>query len=187
MKTPTAARPARVGTWARAAVTAFDRRRDDILVIERPTIPEAAAAVAAARVGEWRARLTAADADDRVAEALADLRIDCPAVAADLAAVARDFLSQFLLPDAQLRVEVHDKAGCPKFHCDNVPTRLVATYHGPGTEYVRVDTPEMIERAPTGALVFLKGHKHPTHADGVHHRSPAPAPGERRLVVVLDS
>jgi hypothetical protein len=79
-----------------------------------------------------------------------------------------------------------NKTTCPKFHCDNVRVRLVTTYLGPGTEYVGADAPQEVRSAPAFALVFLKGHKHPTHADAVHHRSPALPPGGKRLCVILD-
>lgn len=47
-------------------------------------------------------------------------------------------------------------------------------------------TSEAIQRAKQGSLVFLKGHRHPTHRDSVHHRSPAIPHGGRRLCLVLD-
>lgn len=176
----------RVTVWDRAAVASFDEGRDDIHIIERPPLPEVAVAMRAARVRDWRAVVTAADADARAAEALEALRLDCPALAADIAAVARSFLAQFDATEASLRVEMVTTASCPKFHCDNIRVRLVTTYHGPGTEYVFVATPDDIRRVPTGALMFLKGHKHPTHTDAVLHRSPMVPAGEKRLCVVLD-
>jgi hypothetical protein len=114
------------------------------------------------------------------------LHLDCPALAADVAAVAHSFLVQFGAARASLRVEVVTTNTCPKFHCDNVRVRVVTTYHGPGTEYVFAATPDDIHQGPTGALMFLKGHKHPTHADAVLHRSPMVPPGVKRLCVVLD-
>ena len=176
----------RVTAWDRAAVTSFDEGRDDIHMIERHPLPEVAAAIRAARVHGWRAVVTSADADARAAEALEALRIDCPALAADITAVTRSFLAQFDATAASLRVEIVTIASCPKFHCDNIRVRLVTAYHGPGTEYVFVATPDDIRRVPTGALMFLKGHKHPTHADAVLHRSPMVLAGEKRLCVVLD-
>lgn len=176
----------RVTAWDLAAVASFDAGRDDIHVIERRTLPQVAAAVSAARVHEWRADVTAADADARAAAALEALHLDCPVLAADIAAVARSFLAQFGAARASLRVEVVTTNTCPKFHCDNIRVRVVTTYHGPGTEYVFRATPDDIRRGPTGALMFLKGHQHPTHSDAVLHRSPMVPPGEKRLCVVLD-
>ena len=175
-----------VSAWDRDAVAAFDACRDDILVIERPILSEVAAAMKSARVHAWRAVVTLADADARAAQAMKTLSLDCPLLAADIAAVARSFLAQFDASEASLRVEVVTTSTCPKFHCDNTRIRLVTTYHGPGTEYAFAATPGDIHRGPTGALVFLKGHKHPTHSDAVLHRSPMVPLGVKRLCVVLD-
>lgn len=176
----------RITAWDQTAVAAFDRSAEDALLIERQPLPEIAAAMRNARVHDWRANVTAADIERKVAAGLAALDLDCPTLAADIAAVARSFLAQFDAPAASLRVEVVDTNTCPKFHCDNIRVRVVTTYHGPGTEYVATATPDDIRGAPTGALLFLKGHKHPTHADAVHHRSPLVPHGEKRLCVVLD-
>lgn len=176
----------RVTAWNPDAVAAFDRSSADALLIERPPLPEVARAMHHARAHNWRARVSAADIDRHVAAGLAALDLDCPPLAADIAAVARSFLAQFDAESASLRIEVVTTDTCPKFHCDNIRVRVVTTYHGPGTEYVDTAAPDDIRGAPTGALLLLKGHKHPTHADAVLHRSPMVPAGEKRLCVVLD-
>jgi hypothetical protein len=180
------AAPTEVMAWDRDEVAAFDLGRDDILVVARPPVPGIASAVASARVHDYRSGVTREDAAARAAEALAALRLDCPALADGIAGLAVSFLSQFGVMEASLRVELVDKTSCPKFHCDNVRVRLVTTCHGPGTEYVRADAPDDVRSSPAFALVFLKGHKHPNHADAVHHRSPPVPPGGKRLCVILD-
>ncbi|MBM4097672.1 MAG: DUF1826 domain-containing protein [Planctomycetes bacterium] len=184
--TNTALEVACVSAWDRAAVAAFDAGRDDILVIERPAPSHVAEAMRTARVHDWRCEVTAADAHARAGEALKALHLDCPALAADIAVVARSFLAQFEAVRASLRVEVVTTNTCPKFHCDNIRVRVVTTYHGPGTEYVFVGAPDDVRRGPTGALMFLKGHQHPMHSDAVLHRSPMVPAGVKRLCVVLD-
>lgn len=175
-----------ITAWPASLVEAFDRSGEDILVWERSALAGVAGAVASARVLYWRSSVTPASAEARAAEALDALRIECPVLAEDIAALTRSFLAQFGVEEASLRVEVVVKQSCPQFHCDNVRIRLVTTYHGPNTEYVRADAPEAIRAAPLFALVFLKGHQHPNHADAVHHRSPSVPPGGRRLCVILD-
>lgn len=175
-----------IPAWDYDTVAAFDRSAEDALLVERPPLPEVAGAMRAARVRDWRGAVSAADIDSRVATGLAALGFDCPPLAADIAAVARSFLAQFGAPGASLRIEVVTTNTCPKFHCDNIRVRVVTTYHGPGTEYVATAAPDDVRGAPTGALLFLKGHKHPTHTDAVLHRSPMVPPGEKRLCVVLD-
>ncbi|MFM1751215.1 MAG: hypothetical protein RL119_177, partial [Actinomycetota bacterium] len=74
-----------------------------------------------------------------------------------------------------VRIEVLDRAMCPRFHVDRVGLRLLCTYLGPGTEYLDASTPtssdpsavapvtalatdqgERIVRFPRGAVVLLK-------------------------------
>jgi len=175
-----------VTLWPQPTISLFDQWNEDILVVARPPIPDVAVAMVAARVHDWRAVVCGADVETHVSEAMADLNLKCPSVAADIVAVTRSFLVQFGEAEASLRIEVVDRASCPKFHCDNVRIRFVTTYHGPGTEYVHANNPSDIRQATTGAMVFLKGHKHPKHKDTVHHRSPAVTVGQKRLCVVLD-
>jgi len=175
-----------ITAWAHEAVSKFDEGGDDIFIVERPVLLDVVAAIGTARIHDWRALVTVTEADALVAKALKSLRIACPSLAIDIASVSRSFLAQFGVSRASLRVELVDTASCPKFHCDNIRSRVVTTYHGPGTEYVFVATPDEVQRAPTGSLMFLKGHKHPTHADAVLHRSPVVPHGEKRLCVVLD-
>ena len=186
MTTSTIVGPGEVTAWEKAEVAAFDLGQEDILVVKRPALSGIAAAVASGRVLYWRSAVTWETAVSRAADALDALQIACPALADDIVALSRSFLAQFGTHEASLRVEEVDRQSCPKFHCDNVRVRLVTTYHGPTTEYVRGTDPEKIWAAPLFALVFLKGHKHPNHADTVHHRSPGVPPGGKRLCVVLD-
>lgn len=186
MTASTFAGPDQVLAWDAVEVAAFDKSHEDILVVERPTLLTVADAIVSARVHDFRSIVTSATAGELAVEALAALHIDCPSLAEDIAALGRSFLAQFEVTESSLRVELVEKTTCPKFHCDNVRVRLVTTYHGPATEYIRADGPDDVSRAATGSLVFLKGHGHPTYADRTLHRSPEVAPGERRLCVVLD-
>lgn len=186
MKPDVLSSPIRVTAWDWAEIAEFDHGREDILVVQRLPLPGIAQAVASARVHSYRSVVREASTEVRAAEAMAALHIDSLPLADDIVALSRGFLAQFGVEEASLRVEVVDKQSCPGFHCDNVRVRLVTTYHGPTTEYVRIDAPNKVRSVPTFALVFLKGHQHPGHADTVHHRSPAVPPGEKRLCVVLD-
>lgn len=104
------------------------------------------------------------------------------------------------------------EAMCPRFHVDRVLTRLVCTYHGPGTEWIdSVDVdrqrlghraggvpdeqsglirrPDAIARMPTYAVGLLKGEAWPgNEGRGAVHRSPATSAAQaRRVLLTLES
>ncbi|MFJ7282679.1 DUF1826 domain-containing protein [Pseudomonas sp. NPDC099000] len=101
-----------------------------------------------------------------------------------------------------LRVRVLDKAMCPRFHVDHVPVRLITTYSGVGSQWLKegvidrrqLGKPEaeptedsLIEQIASGEVALLKGEKwHGNEGFGLIHRSPQLAPGERRLILTLD-
>jgi len=101
-----------------------------------------------------------------------------------------------------LRLRVLDKAMCPRFHVDHVPVRLITTYAGIGSEWLKegeMDRRQLgkplaepqeksrIQQLTSGEVALLKGEKwHGNEGFGLIHRSPRPAPGERRLMLTLD-
>lgn len=93
-------------------------------------------------------------------------------------------------PLIRLRLEpVFDNA-CAKFHIDNVTTRLICTYRGPGTQIAVDETAmETIKTVPTGAPILLKGKQWPqAKPPQLKHRSPPiEGTGLVRLMVVLET
>ncbi|PAU58171.1 DUF1826 domain-containing protein [Pseudomonas sp. PICF141] len=101
-----------------------------------------------------------------------------------------------------LRLRVLDTAMCPRFHVDHVPVRLITTYAGIGSQWLKegamdrrqLGKPEaepqnnsLIQQITSGEVALLKGEKwHGNEGFGLIHRSPQPAPGERRLILTLD-
>ncbi|WP_238964879.1 DUF1826 domain-containing protein [Pseudomonas sp. AF32] len=101
-----------------------------------------------------------------------------------------------------LRLRILDKAMCPRFHVDHVPVRLVTTYAGPGSQWLAEGAmvrqclarpeaeprdPRLIQQFRSGDVALLKGEKwQGNEGFGLIHRSPEPAPGERRLILTLD-
>ncbi|VVN24854.1 hypothetical protein PS862_01739 [Pseudomonas fluorescens] len=101
-----------------------------------------------------------------------------------------------------LRLRVLDKAMCPRFHVDHVPVRLITTYAGIGSQWLKegvmdrgqLGQPDaqpqgdaLIQQIASGDVALLKGEKwHGNEGCGLIHRSPQPAPGERRLILTLD-
>ncbi|MFJ4063809.1 DUF1826 domain-containing protein [Pseudomonas sp. NPDC089996] len=96
-----------------------------------------------------------------------------------------------------LRLRVLQGAMCPRFHVDNVPLRLLSTYIGPGSEWLKEGAVERvglhlaaapvdnIQSLQAGEVAVLKGEKWlGNEGAGLIHRSP---PGEqRRLLLSLD-
>jgi hypothetical protein len=101
-----------------------------------------------------------------------------------------------------LRLRVLDKAMCPRFHVDHVPVRLITTYCGIGSQWLKEGAMDrrqlgkaeiepqdnsLIEQIAGGEVALLKGEKwHGNEGFGLIHRSPQLAPGERRLILTLD-
>ncbi|MBV7494762.1 DUF1826 domain-containing protein [Pseudomonas sp. PDM24] len=101
-----------------------------------------------------------------------------------------------------LRLRVLDTAMCPRFHVDHVPVRLITTYAGIGSQWLKegamdrrqLGKPEaepqdesLIQQISSGEVALLKGEKwHGNEGFGLIHRSPQPVSGERRLILTLD-
>ncbi|WP_456020641.1 DUF1826 domain-containing protein [Pseudomonas protegens] len=99
-----------------------------------------------------------------------------------------------------LRLRVLDKAMCPRFHVDHVPVRLITTYAGVGSQWLKegvMDRQQLgqanaepqvqIQQLSSGDVALLKGEKwHGNEGFGLIHRSPQPTAGERRLILTLD-
>lgn len=99
-----------------------------------------------------------------------------------------------------VRLRLLDKAMCPRFHVDHVPVRLITTYAGIGSQWLRegvmdrrqlsqadAEPTERIEQIHCGEVALLKGEKwRGNEGYGLIHRSPALAANERRLILTLD-
>lgn len=101
-----------------------------------------------------------------------------------------------------LRLRALDNAMCPRFHVDHVPVRLITTYAGVGSQWLREGAMDRqllgqaeaeprdtasIQQIASGEVALFKGEKWlGNEGFGLIHRSPQPAPGERRLILTLD-
>ncbi|GLZ86172.1 hypothetical protein Pres01_22230 [Metapseudomonas resinovorans] len=121
---------------------------------------------------------------------------------ADVAWLVRAFAC---LVDARrigLRLRRLDRAMCPRFHVDHVPLRLISTYSGAGSQWLRegemsrsglgnpASEPVVVvdnQRLAAGHVALFKGEKWlGNEGRGIIHRSPQLAPGESRLLLTLD-
>ncbi|MDA1298538.1 MAG: DUF1826 domain-containing protein [Proteobacteria bacterium] len=131
-------------------------------------------------------------------------------LAADIALLVEMFACLFELEQVGLRLMVLDHAMCPRFHVDRVHCRLLATYGGEGTQWLRdsqLSQPwrDLLAAAGQGSaaaqaeldagtesigcldVALLKGEIWPDNAGhGLVHRSPQPGPGGKRLLLTLD-
>lgn len=128
----------------------------------------------------------------------------------DLVLILEMYACLFELDEVGLRLQVLDRAMCPRFHTDKLGCRLVSTFVGPGTEWLHnrdVDRSklgtgnmglsdnesglfsrtECIQQVNSGDIVLLKGDGwYDNDGLGVVHRSPAITGGEKRVIVTMD-
>ena len=131
-------------------------------------------------------------------------------LADDVAKLVEMFCYLFGLERAGLRLATLRHAMCPRFHVDRVPCRLVTTYRGVATEWLRhesVDRSRLglgskgqsdldsglfanqsdIQRLACGDVALLKGELGAENENaGLVHRSPAVPAGKDRLLLTLD-
>ncbi|MFV8458724.1 DUF1826 domain-containing protein [Vibrio owensii] len=120
------------------------------------------------------------------------------------------FCYLFELKDAGLRLATLNSAMCPRFHVDQVPCRLVTTYHGTATQWLANDAvnraklghgsnglPDSesglymkendIQHLSVGDVALLKGERWSGNENrGLVHRSPNIESSESRLLLTLD-
>lgn len=120
------------------------------------------------------------------------------------------FCCLFDLEEVGLRLAVLNKAMCPRFHVDQVPCRLVTTYHGVATQWLPnyvVDRSKLgrgsngqpdsasglyahepdIQQMASGDVALLKGESWNGNENaGLVHRSPVTSSDETRLLLTLD-
>ena len=99
-----------------------------------------------------------------------------------------------------LRLRILEQAMCPRFHVDQVPLRLITSYAGAGSQWLREDAMSRasladaaaqhvseIEQIAVGAVALVKGEKWlGNEGRGLIHRSPPVPANTRRLLLTLD-
>lgn len=123
----------------------------------------------------------------------------------DLGRLAALFFRMSGERDVALRLETTEGDACRRFHVDRTHLRLLCTYRGPGTEWLRdgqVDRAALTDGAPNDDIIrlgeparfetfwvgVLKGDAYPGNAGhGLVHRSPPIAgTGQTRVLFCLD-
>ena len=128
------------------------------------------------------------------------------ALVSDVRLLAEAMACLFDVDAVGIRMRLLDGAMCPRFHCDNLPVRLVTTYSGPGSEWApevalnraglgkpEPGKPELvrdigaIRQLAAGDVCLLKGSGWVGNEErGIVHRSPAVAAGHTRLLLTID-
>lgn len=189
-----------------------DALRDEVnLAVWQRQLPEHLAAFARALLaqGEPLAESLSIELADTDAEpdlhGLLNGYSDLPGQAAFLADVAWLVRAYACLLDARrigLRLRALDGAMCPRFHVDHVPLRLITSYAGPGSQWLREgalprqslggpqalpDEQAVVEQIGCGHVALVKGERWiGNEGRSLIHRSPALPAGERRLLLTLD-
>lgn len=128
----------------------------------------------------------------------------------DLVLLLDMYACLFNLEEVGFRLQVLDRAMCPRFHTDKLGCRLVSTYKGKGTQWLynsdvdrsKLGTgnmglsddksgvfshPNCIQSVLQGDVVLLKGDGwYDNEGLGIVHRSPPVSQGEQRIVVTMD-
>ncbi len=121
--------------------------------------------------------------------ALVDAGYDAPTAALltqDIAELATRFADVAGGWQLKLRLEVIETDACRRFHADFVTYRLITTYRGQATQWVRAARPDAIETMQTGEVGIFKGRMLLDEPPVLHRSPPIAATGEQRLLLVLD-
>jgi len=195
-------------SWA--AAEKIHRAETNLVVIERapPAYPLSIAELLAK--GEDAELTFERGQDPRLVPALLDAELDLKAADsgafyADLERVAMNFMKLAKAHTIGVRLEKIANDNCRLFHIDHVPLRLISTYRGPGTEWLRNEDVKrsglakgsdelvkkpgaMIQRLEPGWIGILKGERYPgNRGKAIVHRSPSIAgTGTARLLLRID-
>lgn len=160
--------------------------RADVPLVLEPRLADPFAEVAAALLETMPFALRVEDDAGTIGEALAEL----PAILRDDAAMlARRFAALMGVDAVRVRVEAIAGDACRKFHADYTDLRLIASWSGPGTDWLPPGASESeFERVPTGWIGLFKGHLFSEgHPPCIHRSPPIAGTGEKRLVLVIDT
>ncbi len=119
----------------------------------------------------------------------------------DLIALAKQIAPQ--TSRLMLRLQRLEDAGCPLFHVDRVPLRLLCVYVGAGTEWlpeVALDRSRLgsgsnasvrdwsaVQSIGRGHVAVMKGDSYPgNRGRGLVHRSPQASPAQPRILAAID-
>jgi hypothetical protein len=131
----------------------------------------------------------------------------CKLLVQDIINLAEEFSALSTSANINVLLETVIDDMCTRFHADLNDLRLLCTYYGPGTLWLKEDNinrqalnegednccividPEEVQQVKTGAVAILKGSRYmPQLTGGAVHQSPSvEGPGQRRLLLRIDT
>jgi hypothetical protein len=110
------------------------------------------------------------------------------AIANDAQDLARRFAEIMKVDEVRIRLEPISTNACWKFHADYVAARLITTYFGPGTQWVRAADPEpkLVHQLKTGNVGIFKGKLADPEVRVLHRSPPVGDTGDHRIMLVID-
>lgn len=135
------------------------------------------------------------EAFEELADALSDWRC-AQELSCDITQLIEMYSVLFDAKRVGVRLTVLENTMCPRFHVDRVVCRLVTTYYGQATQWIKgknsvqvtQDYPDaLIEQMNTGDVALLKGtHWEGNEQHGIVHRSPPATEQSLRLLLTID-
>lgn len=124
----------------------------------------------------------------------------------DIVSLAQAVAYLFESQTVGIRLRILTEAMCPRFHCDNLPVRLVTTYLGPGSEWLPEEAvnrdglgaptpdrpeivlkPDAVQTLKAGDIALIKGSGwEGCEHSALVHRSPSLNEGQKRLLLTID-
>lgn len=135
------------------------------------------------------------EAFEELADALSDWRC-AQELSCDITQLIEMYSVLFDAKRVGVRLTVLESTMCPRFHVDRVGCRLVTTYYGQATQWIKgkdavqvtQDYPNaLIEQMNTGDVALLKGtYWEGDEQHGIVHRSPPATEQSLRLLLTID-
>ena len=135
------------------------------------------------------------EALEELADALSDWRC-AQELSCDITQLIEMYSVLFDAKRVGVRLTVLENTMCPRFHVDRVGCRLVTTYYGQATQWIKgkdavqvtQDYPNaLIEQMNTGDVALLKGtYWEGNEQHGIVHRSPPATEQSLRLLLTID-
>lgn len=107
-------------------------------------------------------------------------------LASDIDDLARRFGALVGSQRFKLRFGIVDTDACSRFHADYVTYRLLTTYWGQATQWIRTEEPDSIAQMHTGDVGIFKGRLLAEEPPILHRSPPIAGTGEQRLLLVID-